>query len=184
MKSVFAALIALVGFSSWAMVQNLSAKGGSVEFLAIGKPSFIRIHGVGSSATGQIAVENEKAQGKFAFDLGSLNTGIETRNEHMKTKYLETPKYPKAELEVTGTSALKDWTPQNPKIAEAEFDGMLTLHGVTKPIKGNFSVSGSGAADIHFKVKLSDYAVSVPVFAGITVADEVEITVKIDKLEQ
>lgn len=172
-----------IGVSCWGMPQSLSAKGGSVEFLAIGKPSFIKIRGAGSAASGAVTVDGDKATGKFAFDMGTLDTGIEKRNEHMKEKYLETPKFPKSELEIASTSALKGWSKTNPKISDADFNGNLTLHGVTKPVTGKFSVTDSRASEVHFKVKLSDYAITIPSFSGITVADEVEITVKIDKLD-
>src|SRR5262249_13868215 len=109
--------------SSFAAVQNISCKGGTVEFLAIGKPSFIKIHGKGNSASGKLSVEAEKIKGDFAFDLSSLDTDIEKRNEHMKTKYLEVSKFPKATLELSSVKPLVGWSIKNPKLDGASFEG-------------------------------------------------------------
>jgi polyisoprenoid-binding protein YceI len=176
------ALVTL-GAPAFAAVQSISAKGGDVEFLAIGKPSFIKIHGKGSAAAGKLTVEGEKVSGQFEFELNSLGTGIETRDNHMKNKYLEVGKFPKAALELKSATPIKGWSLKKPAVKDAEFNGVLTLHGVSKPVTGKFQVTDSGGVSVDFKVKLTDYDVAIPQFAGITVADEVEITVKIDKLD-
>ena len=33
----------------WAATETLSAKGGQVDILAVGRPSFVKIHGVGAA---------------------------------------------------------------------------------------------------------------------------------------
>jgi polyisoprenoid-binding protein YceI len=169
--------------SAFAAVQNLTSNGGAVEFLAIGKPSFIKINGKGSPPTGTLALDGEKVSGKFEFDLTSLDTGMATRNDHMKTKYLEVGKFPKASLEVTSVKSLKGWSLKTPKLDQDSFEGSLTLHGVTKPVSGRFTVSDKGHVDAKFKLKMTDYNVAIPSFAGVTVTDEVEVTVQLEKLD-
>lgn len=182
-KSILIVALVTLGTPVFAAVQSIAAKGGGVEFLAIGKPSFIKIHGKGSAATGKLNVEGEKVSGQFEFELNSLATGIETRDDHMKNKYLEVGKFPKAALDLKSASPLAGWSLKKPAVKDAEFNGTLTLHGVSKPVTGKFQVSDTGGVSVDFKVKLTDYGVAIPQFAGITVADEVEITVKIDKLD-
>jgi polyisoprenoid-binding protein YceI len=177
---IFAILI--VSTSAFAAIQKIQATGGEVDFLAIGKPSFIKIHGTGAPSKGTISLDGEKISSELEFDLDSLNTGISKRDEHMKTKYLETSKYPQAKLELKSVTPLKGWSLQKPDLKDAEFEGILTLHGQSQPVKGKFSINDKLAADVSFKIKLSDFKVDIPTFAGVTVADDVEINVKIDKL--
>jgi polyisoprenoid-binding protein YceI len=56
----------------------------------------------------------------------------------------------------------------------------LKLHGVEKPVSGTFDLSGSGASPklaAKFAIKLSDFGIGIPSFAGVTMADEVAVTV-------
>lgn len=173
----------LWGLSASAAVQTLSAKGGQVEILAMGRPAFIRIQGVGSAPQGNIQLDGRNIKGEFEFDLASLDTGIKMRNEHMKTKYLEVDKYPRAKLVIESATLSKDWSVKNPDLKSAEFSGNLTLHGVTRPVKGTFSMGADRDVLAEFDVKLSDYQVAVPSFAGITVKDDVSIKVKIAAMD-
>lgn len=182
-KRILTIAILALPLSAWSAVQNISAQGGEVDFLAVGKPSFIKIHGVGGAPTGQLSLDGSKVDGKFEFDVGSLGTGIETRDDHMKKKYLEVEKYPKASLALQSASPVTGWSVSKPKLSDADFSGVLTLHGVSNPVTGKFNVSDSGKVEVAFKVKLTDFGVAIPTFAGITVADEVEIQVKIDRLQ-
>ena len=183
MKSkIFVLILAIFCVPAWSAVQTLSAKGGLVEILALGRPSFVKIQGTGSAPTGQIYLDGDKVKGEFEFDLGSLDTGIQMRNEHMKNKYLEVERYPKAQLVIQSVNSPSGWSIQKPKISAAEFEGQLTLHGVTSPVKGTFSMGDDRDVSAEFNVKLSDFQVVVPSFAGITVKDEVAIKVKIKQM--
>jgi len=173
----------LWGASAPAAIQTLSAKGGQVEILALGRPAFIKIQGIGSALQGHIQLEDDAVKGEFEFDLASLDTGIQMRNEHMKTKYLEVDKYPRAKLVIENATLNKGWSADKPDLKSAEFSGNLTFHGVTKPVKGSFSMGAGRDVLAEFAVKLSDYQVAIPSFAGITVKDEVAIKVKIAAMD-
>jgi polyisoprenoid-binding protein YceI len=159
------------------------AKGGEVEMLAKGKPSFIKIQGKGTAAQGELQVDGTKVSGELAFDLQTLTTGLTTRDDHMKNKYLEVAKFPKAILSLKEVKSLTTWTTQSPKLDGATFEAMLTLHGETKPVSGKFSMTEDSQVNAEFSIKLSDFKVSTPSFSGVTVADLVEVKVKITKLE-
>ena len=182
MKTKILAILVVMPSLAMAAIQKISPSGGQVEFLAIGKPSFIKIHGTGSAASGTASLEGDKVQGTFEFALSSLKTGIEKRDEHMKTKYLEVEKFPQAKLELKSVKPFLGWSIQKPKLDQADFEGILTLHGQSQPVKGTFSINDKSGVDVSFKIKLTDFKVDIPSFAGVTVADDVEITVKIDKL--
>jgi polyisoprenoid-binding protein YceI len=175
-------LLMFTAMPAWAAIEGLSTQGGRVEILATGRPSFLKIAGVGSAPQGKLSVNATQVSGEIDFDLGSLDTGISKRDEHMKTKYLEIEKFPKARLTIQTVQLTPGWTLKNPELNESSFEGELTLHGVTHKVSGKFSLSQSRAVDAQFTVKLSDFKVEVPTFAGVTVADDVKIHVTIEKL--
>ncbi len=56
-----------------------------------------------SKITGSISIDDstdltKPVQAKFDVDLGTIDTGIPLRNEHMRDNFLETKKFPKAEF--------------------------------------------------------------------------------------
>ena len=131
--------------------------------------------------------QNPKAMVKV--DLSALNSGIDLRDEHMKSeKFLNTAKHPYATFALTGisgTSVLKDATKTNVKLT-----GDLTLHGVTKKIsvpatltyfKQNENTKSKLAgnllkANAIFNIKMSDYGVEVPSMMLMKVSNDVKIT--------
>jgi polyisoprenoid-binding protein YceI len=155
---------------------------GRIEFLAIGRPSAIKINGKGPGPSGEMGLvvrgEDVVLSGEARLDLNQLVTGISTRDEHMKNKYLETDKYPEAVLKINETKIAKDLMASGGKIV---VPGTLTLHGQEKPVAVQleiFAESNSYRGISTFKVKLSDFAITIPSFAGVTVADEVEVKVE------
>lgn len=155
----------------------LAPDQSSVEFLAVGNPSMLKIKGQGGRLSGMTQVAKNGSdslfRSKFDFDLTTLETGISRRDTHMKEKYLETAKFPKATLVVNDLKASYG--------SKAVFKGDLTLHGVTKAVEGSVQIDPANEsklkANASFKIFLSDFAISIPSFAGITVANEVEVTV-------
>jgi len=181
MKKTFlllgALIAALPGWSAGPIPQKLQLSSDShrVEFLAVGRPSLIKIRGTSSrDLQAELASAGGMVSGSFQFKLETLETGIGKRDEHMKDKYLEVSKHPMAKLEIRPV-ALESGS-------EKPFEGMLELHGVKKPVTGKVrftevAPSKAYSADAEFVIKLQDFAIEIPRFAGITVADEVQIQV-------
>lgn len=162
----------------------------SVEFLAIGKPSALKIKGELAKepgvASGNLKVEEKGGQfqisGKASVKLNAFDTGIQLRNEHMKNKYLETAKFPEAEIVLTPVTLKENFSKENVEENEVPFKAQLTLHGVTKPIEGKTSLKKSGndfAASFDFQFQISDFAIAVPEWLGITVSKEVRVAVSL-----
>lgn len=152
-----------------AATKTLSASEGRVEFLAIGKPGFLKVKGEGAKPTGNLKIENGKASGEFTVDLSLFKTGIELRDEHMKEKYLEVSKYPKAILRFTDVDVKEG-------AAKSTVPAELELHGQKKAVAMEASLEGPKAG-ATFKIKLSDFGIAIPSYAGITVAEDVTITI-------
>lgn len=150
----------------------------SVQFLATGKPGFLRFKGEGAKIEGQATLDGSKLTGDFEVKLDSITTGIDLRDEHMKTKYLETGKFPAAKLSLNPLII----DPTNEAL-EQPFTGKLTIKGVEKPVSGKFTVAFTTTSDevatgqASLKLNLSDYPVGVPSHLGVTVAESIVVSV-------
>jgi polyisoprenoid-binding protein YceI len=155
---------------------------GSVAFHAVGRPSAIKINGTGAAPKGAITWGSDgKVAGELTLDISSLDTGISMRTNHMKEKYLEVDKFPQSKLALTEVSLPATDFGKDFSESSVPFKGTLTLHGVSKPVTGTAKIEQKGKnVSVHaeFTIKISDYAIAIPVFAGITVADEVSLVVE------
>lgn len=164
---------------------NLTLKltEGSVKFLAKGKPSAIRIHGTSPTIQGSAQVKGLQVQGEFEVPVDSLDTGIGLRTSHMKEKYLEAAKFPKALFQIKEMKLPSPLEINNYSAEDIPLTGLLTLHGVQRPILAKASVrsqDGKINANVRFPVTLSGHSITIPTYLGITVTDEVEVEVNLN----
>jgi polyisoprenoid-binding protein YceI len=155
----------------------MKAMQGQVRFTAIGKPGFLKIRGESGDhkPDAKIHLRQNLLEGEFSFDLSHLKTGIELRDEHMKTKYLEVDKYPLAKLVL---SPIPLTVQELNRDLNKNFKGMLTLHGVSKEVSGLFIFrSGDNSVDAKFNIELSDFGIAIPEHMGITVSKTAEVEV-------
>lgn len=177
MKRILLSLVLL--FSSQAavsddlmtIIQNLEGELGTATFEAVGNPGFLTINGDKGVITGKYSKAGGKLSGSFDIDLNSLSTDMELRDEHMKTKYLETKKWPKATLTVENVVLPKD--------GYFKFAGKLSLHGKTNPASGDCLLKDAINYECKFKVSLSDYGIAIPEWKGVTVAKDVNLVVRV-----
>lgn len=153
---------------------------GGIEFVAVGHPSALKVLGKGTGPQGKFDIAQTAVTGNVTIDLKTLVTGIDTRDKHMKEKYLEVEKFPTATLTITQLKLPKSLDAQGNAMTAVPFQGTLKLHGVEKPVSGTFDLTGSGVSPsiaAKFALKLSDYGITIPSFAGITIADDVNVSV-------
>ncbi len=152
----------------------------TVEFKAIGRPSALKVIGKGTGLEGALALKGNVITGDLVFDLNGLGTGISMRDEHMKKKYLETEKFPKAKLTILELRLPESAAKGDFVATSVPFSGKLSLHGVEKQVEGKANVTrkgSSGTAEATFATKITEYGIAVPSFSGITIADDVDIKV-------
>lgn len=150
---------------------------GEVTFDAIGRPSMLKIHGVGKGPKGKATIHQDLFSGEFTFELDSLDTKVEMRNRHMKEKYLETAKFPVAKL-VIRPSPIKPGFGSSGFSEAADFEGTLSLHGETHPLGGKLQIkTESGKLQLigNFELKISGFNIPTPGYAGITMAEDVKV---------
>jgi polyisoprenoid-binding protein YceI len=156
----------------------LQTDAGSVEFVATGWPSALKIHGKGTGPAGTLTVTDHDVTGSVAVDLASLQTGISLRDRHLKEEYLQVDRYPQARLTLSHLDISR--LPEGAAFAAVAipFEGTLLLHGVEKPVSGQAKVSRNDsriAVSAQFSITLGDFGVGVPKYMGITVAEKVDV---------
>jgi hypothetical protein len=167
-----------LGFSV-AKAAIYTPESGDIRFTAIGKPGFLKVRGESKNKfpNGQVKHENDLLNADFEFELKNFDTGIEMRNEHMKDKYLEVGKFPLAKLKIKDL-ALKEAELKNE--FKKNFVGILQLHGVSKEVKGEFVYKPNKKTVIaNFGLKVSDFAIEIPKYLGVTVSDMVDVEVNL-----
>jgi polyisoprenoid-binding protein YceI len=147
---------------------KFSANGGEAQFNASG-PGGLKITGT----TNQVNVKEDGANVVVTVALGNLDTGIALRNKHMKEKYLETDKFPNAELVVAKTAIKAD--------GSGTAQGTMKIHGKSKEVSFTYNAKKNGAAiavDGAAHINMKEFGVEVPSYLGVTVKPEVDINVK------
>ena len=99
--------------------------------------------------------------------------------EHFNDDYMESDKYPKA----TFKGAIADITKMDltkDGISPVKVNGDLTIHGVTKKISANGSITikaGKVSASSEFIILLADYNISVPKIVQNNISPSIKINV-------
>lgn len=173
--SIIALISALQAFGSI----DMSKATSKVDFLAVGNPGLLKVRGKlaeEKNVSGNLEFKDKKVTGTLSVKLDGFDTGINLRNQHMKEKYLETAKFPEAKLTLKPISiedkgsADFEWT--------GPFEGTLSLHGVDKPVSGKSTLKKNKekwVGDFSFGFELTDFAIAVPSYLGITISKTVQV---------
>jgi polyisoprenoid-binding protein YceI len=168
---------------------DLGKAVSKVEFLAVGKPSMLKIRGTAKpegeakSLEGNLSLKGDTVSGNAKFALDTLNTGIGMRDRHMKEKYLETAKFPKAEFALTEMKVPEAIQKGDGTAKDLPFTGTLTIHGVSQAVKGMAKMErkeGKANFSFDFGTKIPAHKIELPSFMGVTVAEDVQITVEVE----
>jgi polyisoprenoid-binding protein YceI len=141
----------------------------------------LKIVGKGPGPKGTLDVSAEKVSGQFQVNLNDISTGISMRDKHMKEKYLEVEKYPSAEFKLTALKLPKPLDGSDANFKEVPFEGTFKVHGVEKPVTGTADLTVESSklkGTATFGIKVTDFKIDIPKFAGITMAEDVKVTVQ------
>jgi polyisoprenoid-binding protein YceI len=178
MKLLFVLFLSLFSFSVFAGGSG-QVSSGKTEFLAVGKPGFLKIKGVGPAPTGKFSVAGDMVSAELDIVLAEFKTGLDLRDSHMKEKYLEVQKYPTAKLKISDLKLSEAF--ESTKSGELKFKGTLSLHGVDKSVEGTIDYKKEGSklkTESSFEFTIPDFGIDIPSFAGVTVAKEVKVRVE------
>lgn len=154
------------------------------------------ITGVSSHVTGEVSVDPANlaaARGRVAVQVASIRTGVDLRDEHLRSDmWLDAGHHPQATLEITGVEGASALRPN--EVQRVRIRGRFTLHGQTREIVADaqvrlvpFSEELRAAridgdvvrAQASFRIRLSDYGVSIPAVVQLKVANEIDVNVTI-----
>ena len=167
-------LIVITNILSLSIAANMKLIKSETNFSATGKPAFIKANGNAPLTKAIFQLLDNKLSGMAEVDLRKLDSGIELRDEHLKKKYLHTDKFPVATLVIPKQKV--DISGKMNKLKAT-----LNFHGAKNEILLDTSIEKSGnklSVISNFKILLTDYAVTLPSFQGITAADKVKLRVK------
>lgn len=105
--------------------------------------------------------------GWIVVDLARLRTGIELRDQHMRDRHLHTDHYPFARFALTSVHGAPNDLRDLDSAQTVIFDGTLTLHGRTQPVRANGTLNYNARSNTisfsaEFTLRLADYGVPRP----------------------
>ncbi len=141
---------------------------------------------VTSRISGALRLEDGGAPGlpgQVRVRLDSLDTGIGLRNRHLRETYLEVDRGEEFREAVLIEVELADPLPSGAGDHETGFAGLLSLHGMERPVKGEARImrrDGRVRVEAEFPLSLAEFAIPPPRYLGVGVRDEIRITVTFD----
>lgn len=131
---------------------------------------------------------NSPVEGEFRVDLRTLDTGIETRDEHMREDHLQTDKFPYAWFEL---NRLKGFPAKMPEKGEVggQVAGYFIIHGVKRSLTAGLEISSEIDPDggviysvrATFSIELDQYQIPRPKALFLKLAEimEIELALKL-----
>ena len=150
-------------------------KTGKIQFFS--KTTAENIDATNRSAA--VILDSKTGDLQFAVLMKGFEFKKALMQEHFNSKYIESDKYPKAEFkgQIVNNSEIKYTTDGT---YNAKVKGKLTLHGTTKDIETNGTITIKGGkitTASTFNIQLPDYSVKVPTVNRSQVSDNIKITV-------
>lgn len=158
-----------------------AAGPAKIVFNATGSPSFLDIEG----ATSDVAVTDDGTSLRFTVWLDTVTTGIELRDEHMKSKFHQTDRFPTADL-VVSRDGVK-WPTELGKAETGTLQAPFTAHGTSETVKVDYTVRKSKAGwniRATFPFDISRHGIEVPSYLGVTVEPAMNADVLIDIVDR
>jgi polyisoprenoid-binding protein YceI len=120
-----------------------------------------------------------RLEGEASVDLGTLETGIGLRDDHLRNEYLEVGRgegFARAVLAQVRLAEAKDAAFEG----RTAFSGVLRVHGTSREVRGGAEIRRTaGGVRVHagFSVALADFGVRTPRYLGVGVEDVVQVRV-------
>lgn len=181
MRQLLFAVLAILLFQTVIFAKNLevdTTQQNEVNFLA--NSTFGDIEGITHKITGYVKWEGEDTLETsdiyFEVPLESIDTGVGLRNKHMREKYLETEKYPKAVYKGKITSWTADKVDSNKFRVSSE--GTLSIHGVDKSISLSGTLTKENNlyhAQYFFPLNIKDFNIDKPRFLLVSMDQNIHL---------
>jgi hypothetical protein len=179
-KTLLIAILTILAVGAGAQNRYFT-KTGKIYFNATTPSSPEKIEGTNEKATSVIdagsgAIEFAVLLKAFAFERALMQ-------EHFNENYVESDKYPKSTFKGNVTN-MKDVNLSKDGSYPVKVKGQLTLHGVTKEVEADGSLTVKGGAIVsgksNFKVLLSDFNIVIPNLVKDKVANQATLQVDVN----
>lgn len=175
----------------------IHARAGNNQVTIFSESTIEDFTGVCNEVSGTCEIDPksvESLKGSFSIRLDGLATGIELRDEHMRSPdWLDAAKYPEITIKIEKARDVKIVAPQSAKLTLV---GTCSLHGVERKVEIPATITYLDESPktlkrlpgdlmrirASFEVKLSDYKVTGPVGGdaiGLKVSDTIRIRVSV-----
>lgn len=150
-------------------------KNGKINFISKGAIETIEAHHKSITCV----LDSKTGDVQFAVLMKGFEFRKALMQEHFNENYVESSKYPRSEfkgqiINNSDVNYTKDGT------YKAKVKGKLSLHGETKDIEADGTVTVKGAvvtAATSFNILLSDYKIAIPAMVKDNINNSVTITV-------
>lgn len=180
MQKIFILLACVFSMSSYAQIYT--AKTGATAISFYSEAPMENIEALNKGAIIVLKASTNEIQIRVTMQNFKFKNAL--MEEHFNENYMETEKkvngaYPNRNAEFKGKiNEPVDYTKDGE--TKVTITGKLTMHGVTKDVTLNGTVTKKGNDVIiysKFKVKVADYNIKVPSMYVKNIAEEVDITV-------
>ena len=178
MRKIVLIAISLFTIAYTTHAQKVISKNGHISFYSHTAMEDIKadnnqVSSIIDQSTGEVRIN--VLMKSFKFD-GAL------MEEHFNENYVESDKYPKANLsgKIINLTAI-DFTKNG--TYNTEIEGELTMHGVTNKLtaKGTIEIKdGNVIAKSKFFISLKEYKIEIPAVVKDKIQDNMEITVDME----
>lgn len=177
MKTILISILALLLSANVAYSQKYMTKNGHIRFFSSTPMEDIEAH------NRQVNAALDAQTGDFVFRvlIKSFEFEKALMQEHFNENYMESHKFPNSSFQGK-VSNLADMDFTKDGTYNANIEGKLTIHGVTKDIseKGTFTVKGGKVQGYSkFNVKVADYEIKIPGAVVNNIAESIEVTVDV-----
>jgi polyisoprenoid-binding protein YceI len=146
---------------------------GASVIVSLQGPAGLHIEG----ATHELSLSERDGQLLFQVPLAGIDTGIGLRNRHM-LHALDVAHFPLAELLLESKGVL---FPVPGKAAESDAQGMLSLHGISRPCSVHYRAEQAGSSEIRVRattrLDMRDFGIDPPSYLGVHVEPTVAVQV-------
>jgi uncharacterized protein YcsI (UPF0317 family) len=184
MKKSIILILMLISFGMAASAQKYISKTALIRFYSDAPMEKIE------ASNRQVNTALDAVTGDLVFKVLMKSFVFEKAlmQEHFNENYVESDKYPNATF-LGKITNIKEINFAKDGSYNANVEGKLTIHGVTREVKttGKFEVHGAKViGKSTFSINLSDYNVTIPSAVVKNISNAVEITVDaaMDKLTQ
>ena len=176
----------LVAAPAWATVYEVDKDHTAIGFTV--RHLFSNVRGTFDEFNGTFTYVPEKPDEwsvSATAQAASINTRVEQRDKHLRSKdFFEVDRYP--------TLTFKSTTVTDATATSAKLEGLLTIHGVEKPVVFELQIHGEGkdpwgnmrsGFTAMTKINRKDFGLTwnqALETGGVLVGDEVEITLEVE----